>query len=67
MSVEDIIQAWKADDDDDKDDDDSKAPENPAGEEELTDEELKEAAGGLMNPTNYGDACSRPPAGGGSC
>ena len=55
MSVEDIIRSWKASDD--NDDDSEKAPENPAGEQELSDEELAKAAGGLAksHSWNQGD------------
>ncbi|MFL5665748.1 MAG: mersacidin/lichenicidin family type 2 lantibiotic [Ktedonobacteraceae bacterium] len=43
MSTDDIIRAWKGDEDSPKD---PKAPSNPAGEQELTDEDLAKIAGG---------------------
>ncbi|MFL5625715.1 MAG: mersacidin/lichenicidin family type 2 lantibiotic [Ktedonobacteraceae bacterium] len=49
MSIDEIISAWKADDDDEKDEKDEQAPANPAGEQELSDEELEQASGGMMN------------------
>jgi mersacidin/lichenicidin family type 2 lantibiotic len=42
MNINDILRAWKADEDDENDE---KAPANPAGQE-LSDEELEQAAGG---------------------
>lgn len=42
MSIEEMIQAWKNDEDDDT----LTAPESPVGDE-LSDEELLEASGGL--------------------
>jgi mersacidin/lichenicidin family type 2 lantibiotic len=46
MNINDILRAWKADEDDENDE---KAPANPAGEE-LSDEELEKAAGGRECP-----------------
>jgi mersacidin/lichenicidin family type 2 lantibiotic len=67
MSTNDIIRTWKAGDED-KDapknpanapKNPANAPKNPAGEEELSDEELKKAAGGLArsNSWNRGGPC----------
>jgi mersacidin/lichenicidin family type 2 lantibiotic len=47
MGAEDIISAWKSDEDDEGDKKGEKAPPNPAGGLELTDEELEQAAGGV--------------------
>jgi mersacidin/lichenicidin family type 2 lantibiotic len=46
MNINDILRAWKADEDDENDE---KAPANPAGQE-LSDEELEQAAGGRECP-----------------
>jgi mersacidin/lichenicidin family type 2 lantibiotic len=48
MSIQDIIRAWKAEDDDEKD---GRAPANPAGEMELSDEDLGLVGGGVCNDT----------------
>jgi hypothetical protein len=50
MSIEDLIRTWKAD----EDEQDSDLVANPVGEE-LTDEELREAAGG--KPCPVGGTC----------
>ncbi|GHO99100.1 hypothetical protein KSF_091480 [Reticulibacter mediterranei] len=49
MSTDEIIRAWKAENDEEKNED---APANPAGEE-LSDEELEKVEGGSEDP---GDA-----------
>ncbi|HYL44328.1 MAG TPA: mersacidin/lichenicidin family type 2 lantibiotic [Ktedonobacteraceae bacterium] len=46
MSTDDIIRAWKGDGDGDSAED-LKVPANPAGGQELTDEDLAKIAGGL--------------------
>jgi mersacidin/lichenicidin family type 2 lantibiotic len=46
MSIDDIIRAWKSDGDGDGQED-PKVPANPAGGQELTDEDLAKIAGGL--------------------
>ncbi len=59
LSVEEIINAWKNNEDDadqllkdkklkDKLKQDGKTPANPAGEQEITDEELKAVEGGKL-------------------
>jgi mersacidin/lichenicidin family type 2 lantibiotic len=53
MSIADIIRAWK---DEDETKQDEKIPQNPAGQQELTDKELEAVVGGMMNPTRH-DAC----------
>jgi mersacidin/lichenicidin family type 2 lantibiotic len=45
MSTDDIIRAWKGDGDGDSPED-PKVPANPAGGQELTDEDLAKIAGG---------------------
>lgn len=49
MNAENIIRAWKSDDDE-EDPKDQQNPGNPVGEE-LSDEELQEAGGGMMSST----------------
>ena len=44
MSTEEIIRAWKAEGEQDEN-----APANPAGEQELSDEELENVEGGLAD------------------
>jgi mersacidin/lichenicidin family type 2 lantibiotic len=50
MSIDEIIRAWKAEDDEEKNGD---APINPAGEE-LSDEELEQVEGGNEAPDDAG-------------
>jgi mersacidin/lichenicidin family type 2 lantibiotic len=50
MSTDEIIRAWKAEDDEDEKGEG--APENPAGEQDLSDEELEEVAGGSCMVTS---------------
>lgn len=45
MSIEDIVRAWKSDEDSSE----ANVPVSPVSEE-LTDEELKEVAGGMTCP-----------------
>jgi len=55
MSTEEIIRAWKAENDEEKNED---APANPAGEE-LSDEELGGVEGGSEAPVeDSGTVCS---------
>lgn len=56
MSINDVIRSWKEGDNDHNGQD---GPENPVGPEELNDEELAKAAGGLAqsHSWNQGDAC----------
>ena len=52
MNAENIIRVWKSDGDE-EDPKDQQTPGNPVGEE-LTDEELQEASGGMMRDTKAG-------------
>jgi len=54
MSTEEIIRAWKAENDEEKNED---APANPAGEE-LSDKELEGVEGGNEAPVDSGTVCS---------
>ncbi len=69
MSTEEIINAWKSNEDDadqllkdkklkDKLKQDGKTPANPAGEREITDEDLEAVEGGLVGHiTCNGNSC----------
>ncbi len=69
MSTEEIINAWKSNEDDadqllkdkklkDKLKQDGKTPANPVGEQEITDEDLKAVEGGLVGHlTCNGNSC----------
>ncbi len=53
MSIEEIVRAWKADEQDQQD---QHIPENPAGYE-LSDEELEQVVGGDCDPDYTDIAC----------
>jgi mersacidin/lichenicidin family type 2 lantibiotic len=58
MSSEDIIRAWKGDEDEqDQDPKDAQIPANPAGEE-LTDSDLEKISGGTRPPNDTQDTCA---------
>ena len=54
MKTDDIIRAWKAEDDE-QHGQTSVAPANPAGEQELSDEDLESIEGGA---TRIADSCA---------
>lgn len=54
MANEEIIKAWK----DDSDEKNEMTPENPAGDVELTDEDLDEVSGGASGWSCWSQSCN---------